>query len=239
MDPTAPHEAPAHTLTLRTAAMLLASGIDPKKSNLFIQSHVSAHTELMWILSCMTPLSWINTMPQYKQKKKDGALPNLGLYAYPVLMASDIILYNASLVPVGEDQAIHLELARDLAERLNTTCGVGTCIVPAAYKAPYFIANRVMDLQNAKAKMSKSGPRHKAPIYLDDSEEIIKDKILKAKTDSISKIYYNEKERPEVANLIEIFTGLKGININDTEKQASELNMYQFKLKVIEELLAV
>lgn len=108
-------------LTLKTAATLLACGIDPKKSTLFVQSHVAAHTELMWFLSCLTPLSWLNKMIQFKEKKagKSDLKTGLSLYSYPVLMAADIMCYRANLVPVGEDQTQHLELAKDIAERFN------------------------------------------------------------------------------------------------------------------------
>ena len=108
-------------LTLRTAATLIASGIDPKKSALFCQSHVEAHSELAWMLGCMTPLSWLNKMVQFKQKRQENDFTSTGLFSYPILMAADILLYEATHVPVGDDQTQHLELARDIANRLNSS----------------------------------------------------------------------------------------------------------------------
>ena len=179
-------------LTLKTAATLLACGIDPKKSTLFVQSHVTAHTELMWFLSCLTPMSWLNKMIQYKEKKagKSDQKTGLSLFSYPVLMAADIMCYKANLVPVGDDQTQHLELAKDISERFNRLFGAEFFPVPdkLTFEASPWVYNRVMSLQDATKKMSKSDPSKKACINLIDDPEMIRIKIQKAKTDSLGKV---------------------------------------------------
>jgi tryptophanyl-tRNA synthetase len=202
---------------LETAIVYLASGIDPKKSIIFAQSAVKEHSELAWILGCLTPLGWLNRMTQFKEKSiqvmkglsmtwetvqeiPDG---NLGLYAYPVLMASDILLYKSNIVPVGEDQKQHLELARDIAGAFNRQFQTEFFKLPE----PLILGNcaRVMSLQDGTKKMSKSDESDLSRINLsDDKDEIIK-KIKKAKTDSIIGITY-DKSRPEIYNLLNIFS---------------------------------
>ena len=173
-------------LTLKTAATLLACGINPQQSTLFVQSHVPAHLELQWFLSSLTPLSWLNKMIQFKEKKSaNDRYSSLSLYSYPVLMAADILLYKATHVPVGEDQTQHLELSRDIAERFNRLFGE---IFPEPqqliFEESLHQCNKVMSLQNANKKMSKSDKSQKSIINLVDDSEMIRLKIRKAKTDS-------------------------------------------------------
>ena len=192
---------------LIAVATYLSCGLDPQKSKIFVQSEVSEHAELAWVLGTLTPMGWLNRMTQFKDKigvenEQENKNANLGLYSYPVLMASDILLYNADLVPVGEDQKQHLELTRDLAGAFNRR-----------YKTPYFklpeplIINevkRIMSLQDGTKKMSKSDVSEISRINLNDSADEILKKIKKSKTDSATTIAYDES-RPEIYNLLNIF----------------------------------
>ncbi len=186
---------------LETVIVYLASGIDPKKSVIFAQSAVKEHTELAWILSTLTPLGWLNRMTQFKEKSTDNE--NLGLYAYPVLMAADILLYKSAIVPVGEDQKQHLELARDIAGAFNRQFKTEFFKLPE----PMILGNctRVMSLQDGLKKMSKSDESDLSRINLSDSQDEIVKKIKKAKTDSTIGITY-DKTRPEIYNLLNIFS---------------------------------
>ncbi|MES2677269.1 MAG: tryptophan--tRNA ligase [Pseudomonadota bacterium] len=186
---------------LETAIVYLSAGIDPKKSVIFAQSSVKEHAELAWILGTLTPLGWLNRMTQFKEKSIDNE--NLGLYSYPVLMAADILLYKSNIVPVGEDQKQHLELARDIAGAFNR-----------AFKTEFFklpeplilgTCARVMSLQDGLKKMSKSDESDLSRINLSDSKDEIIKKIKKAKTDSTVGITY-DKARPEIYNLLNIFS---------------------------------
>lgn len=190
---------------LETAIVYLASGIDPKKSVIFAQSAVGEHSELAWVLGCITPLGWLNRMTQFKEKSADNE--NLGLYAYPVLMAGDILLYKTDIVPVGEDQKQHLELARDIAGAFNRQFKCEYFKLPE----PMILGNctRVMSLQDGTKKMSKSDESDLSRINLSDSVDEIVKKIKKAKTDSIIGITY-DKDRPEIYNLLNIFASATG-----------------------------
>ena len=173
-------------LTLKTVATLLACGLNPNKSTIFVQSHVAAHTEMQWFLSSLTPLSWLNKMIQFKEKKAaNDKFTSLSLYSYPILMASDILFYQATHVPVGEDQTQHLELTRDIGDRFNRIFGD---MFPLPQKMDYaeslYTCDRVMSLQNAQKKMSKSDKSLKSCIFLIDDPDMIRLKIRKAKTDS-------------------------------------------------------
>jgi tryptophanyl-tRNA synthetase len=154
--------------------MLIACGVNPKKSNLFVQSHVPAHSELSWLLMCMTPLSWLNRMVQYKQKKGSSDHTSAALYSYPCLMAADIIAYRATKVPVGDDQRQHIELANDLTKRLNNL-GDLDLPVPSVIKSGH---QRVMSLRNPSNKMSKSDRSSLSKILMTDTREEIRDKIV-------------------------------------------------------------
>ena len=186
---------------LETAIVYLASGIDPKKSTIFAQSAVKEHSELAWILGTLTPLGWLNRMTQFKEKSADNE--NLGLYAYPVLMAADILLYKSNIVPVGEDQKQHLELARDIAGAFNRQFKTEFFKLPE----PMILGTctRVMSLTDGTKKMSKSDESDLSRINLSDSKDEIVKKIKKAKTDTTVGITY-EKSRPEIYNLLNIFS---------------------------------
>ena len=208
--------------TREVTAAYLASGIDPEKNIIFAQSNVSGHSELSWILACHTPIGWLNRMTQFKDKAgKNKEKAPLGLYSYPVLMASDILLYKSTHVPVGEDQKQHLELCRDIAQAFNRF-----------YKIEYFPvpepiiegdATRVMSLKDGSNKMSKSDPSDQSRINLTDDSLTIRKKIQRARTDSdpFPKNYDQLSGRPEINNLINIFAALSGDNhdkIIDTYK---------------------
>lgn len=193
------------------AAIYLAAGIDPKKSSIFVQSEVPAHSELMWILSCYTPLGWLNRMTQFKEKSgknKDQSV--LGLYSYPVLMAADILLYQTTHVPVGEDQKQHIEMTRDLAITFNQQHGQDIFTTPEPLIGT--TGCRIMSLRDGTSKMSKSDPSENSRISLFDDPDTLTKKIKKAKTDADP--FPSSKEecdgRPEVQNLIQIYSALNG-----------------------------
>ncbi|MBM3579837.1 MAG: tryptophan--tRNA ligase [Alphaproteobacteria bacterium] len=190
---------------LDAASVYLACGLDPKKLTLFVQSEVPEHAELTWLLGTLTPMGWLGRMTQFKEKS--AANENLGLYAYPVLMAADILLYHADLVPVGEDQKQHLELTRDIAGAFNRRFGVEYFKLPE----PMIIKGvaRIMSLQDGSKKMSKSDESDLSRINLDDSADDIVKKIKKAKTDSLPTITYDES-RLEIYNLLNIFAAVSG-----------------------------
>lgn len=201
--------------TRSAAAAYIAAGIDPSKSAIFVQSHVRSHAELHWLLSCRTPLGWLNRMTQFKEKagkKKDQA--NLGLYAYPVLMAADILIYQATHVPVGEDQKQHLELTREIANSFNHDYGIDHFTLPE----PQIMgsATRVMSLRDGSKKMSKSDPSDASRLNLTDDADMIAKKIKKAKTDPLPLPETEDglQDRPEAANLVNIYAAL-----SDTTRQ--------------------
>ena len=192
----------------------LACGIDPKKSNVFVQSHVPAHAELAWILSCHSYMGELGRMTQYKDKaQKHGENICVGLFSYPCLMAADILLYGTDLVPVGEDQRQHLELTRDIAQRFNNRYGE-TFKVPEAYIPP--VGARVMSLIDPTRKMSKSDPNPKSYIALLDPPDLVRSKILKAVTDSSSEVRVSEAA-PAISNLIAIRSALSGESVDAIE----------------------
>ncbi len=188
---------------LFAAAVYLSAGLDSEKSLLFQQSKVSEHTELAWVLSCIASVGEMSRMTQFKDKSTGkGESVSVGLFTYPVLMAADILLYDTELVPVGEDQKQHLELARDLAERFNTRFGK-TFVVPEP--AIPTVGARIMGLDDASKKMSKSSPSPKSYISLMDTDEMVVKKIRSAVTDSIGTITFEPETRKEIANLLTIF----------------------------------
>ena len=198
--------------TMQLLAQYLACGLDPEKNTIFIQSHVSAHAELMWILNTMTYMGELSRMTQFKDKsQKSEANLNAGLFTYPVLMAADILLYQTDLVPVGEDQKQHLELARDLATRFNNRYS-------PAFKIPEpYIpkeVGRVISLQEPKKKMSKSDENENAFILLADDADTIRRKIKRSVTDSLGVISYND-EQPGIKNLLEIYSKLGNKSIEE------------------------
>ena len=189
------------------AALLLAAGIDPAKSALFVQSHIGAHAELAWILNCLTPMGWLQRMTQFKEKAgNDRASVSTGLFTYPALMAADILLYDVELVPIGDDQRQHLELTRDLAQRINSIYGP-TLVVPEASIPP--VAARVMGLDDPAKKMSKSDEAAGHAILLLDTPEDITRKIKRATTDSQRDIVF-DPQRAGLFNLLSIYRGFTG-----------------------------
>ena len=222
---------------LSFVAQYIACGINPDKSKIVMQSHVSSHTELMWVLNCSTYMGELNRMTQFKDKSKNTKNINAGLYTYPILMASDILLYQADLVPVGADQKQHLELARDLAIRFNNKYSE-TFKVPE----PYISNNgsRIMSLQNPESKMSKSDQNLNNIISLLDDPKTIKKKINKSVTDSGSEIIYDDS-KPGLCNLISIFSLITNSSISSIEKRFDGKMYSDFKTdlgEVIVELLA-
>lgn len=211
-----------HTITVRqdpqefyrncydTAALYLAAGINPDNNTIFLQSHVAAHSQLAWVLNCYTHIGEMNRMTQFKDKaQKHTANINVGLFAYPILMAADILLYQTNLVPVGLDQKQHLEIARDLAIRFNNIYGQ-IFAVPEVYHAE--LGAKLMSLQEPTKKMSKSDQDPNATIFLLDSADTIRHKLKRAVTDSGNEIYFDVEHKPGVSNLLTILA----IVTNDT-----------------------
>ena len=214
-----------------TVATFIASGIDPKKSIIFNQSKVSAHSEAAWILSCTARLGWLNRMTQFKEKAgKDKEKASIGLYSYPVLMAADILLYDSTHVPVGNDQKQHLELCRDIAQKFNNDFNVDDFFkIPEPLIKKEF--SRIMSLKDGLKKMSKSEISDFSRINLTDDKDTIANKIKKAKTDALplpSTIEELEK-RPEAKNLIGIFSSLSGLSLENSINEFSGKNFSQFK----------
>lgn len=214
--------------TYRMFATYLAAGLDPEHSTLFVQSHVPAHAELGWALGCHTYIGELNRMTQYKEKSaQQGANIGFGILAYPTLMASDILLYQANLVPVGDDQKQHIELTRDLALRFNNAYGRALFTVPEP-KIPE-VGARIMSLQEPTKKMSKSDPNPKSTIFVTDTDKEVERKIKGAVTDSGSDIRYDES-KPGVVNLINIQAAL--LNKAPLEVAESYVNKQYGHLKV-------
>jgi len=184
---------------------------------LYLQSHVSAHAELAWILNCYTYMGELNRMTQFKDKSlKNGDNINAGLLTYPVLMAADILLYQTDLVPIGQDQKQHLEITRDIAERFNSIYG-DTFTIPEAYIPK--IGAKIMSLQEPDKKMSKSDENENSYVFILDSEDAILRKFKRAVTDSEREIRYDEVNKPGVSNLISIYSAITNKSFNDIEKE--------------------
>ena len=223
--------------TLSTAALYLACGIDPEKSTIFVQSHIPAHSQLCWLLNCITPLNWLERMIQFKEKAlKQGDNVSIGLLDYPVLMAADILLYDADLVPVGEDQKQHLELARDIAQqRINSKLsrnGKDLLKVPKALIMKE--GAKIMSLTDGNNKMSKSDPNASSRVSLLDSSELITKKIKRAKTDSFMGLEFSNKERPESNNLLSLYSLLSGKSQDLVLNECSDMGWGKFKLLLAE-----
>jgi tryptophanyl-tRNA synthetase len=201
---------------LDVLSILLAAGLDPEKNILYFQSHVSAHAELAWVLSCYTYLGELNRMTQFKEKSgKNEDNLNAGLYTYPVLMAADILLYGTDMVPVGADQKQHLELARDIATRFNNLYG-DVFTVPEPFIGK--VGGRVMSLTNPETKMSKSDENPNSYISLLDEPNVILKKFKRAVTDSENTIKYCE-EQPGVSNLLSIYSAVNGVSVDQAQKE--------------------
>ena len=221
-----------------TAATFIASGIDPTQSIIFNQSLVSAHSEAAWILSCVSRIGWLNRMTQFKEKAgKDKEKASIGLYSYPVLMAADILLYDATHVPVGDDQKQHLELCRDIAQKFNNDFNVADFLkVPEPLIQKQF--SRIMSLKNGTKKMSKSDPSDLSRINLTDNKEQILNKVKKARTDSLPlpEKVKDLSERPEAENLLGIYSSLKNQSLENSVIEFSGKNFSELKEKLSEVL---
>jgi tryptophanyl-tRNA synthetase len=224
-----------HVSTLETAASLLSVGIDPEASVLFLQSHVPEHAELSWVLTCIARMGELRRMIQFKERSKgEGESVGVGLFAYPVLQAADVLLYRADRVPVGEDQRQHIELMRDLAERFNAQFG-DTLVVPEAYiQGP---GARVMALDDPTQKMSKSAGRPAASILLTDDPGQITKKLKSAKTDSGTQVRAGE-DKPELTNLLSIFSLVTGEPIESLEGRFEGRGYGDFKAELAEAVAA-
>ncbi|BEV35651.1 tryptophan--tRNA ligase [Synechococcus sp. M16CYN] len=239
---TVPHD-PAKLAadTRSTAALYLACGMDPKRCSIFVQSQIAAHSELCWLLNCVTPLTWLERMTQFKEKSvKQGDNVSVGLLNYPVLMAADILLYDADLVPVGEDQKQHLELARDIAQqRVNARFGSEKQPILNVPK-PLILKEgaRIMSLTDGRNKMSKSDPNESSRIALLDPPELITKKIKRAKTDSEHGLEFGNPERPETNNLLGLYSILSGQDRQSVASECAEMGWGQFKPLLAEATVA-
>ena len=218
-----------HERILDLAAIYLACGVDPKKTNFFIQSDVLEHTELGFLIAFQCRVGELSRMTQYKSKKqKQGSNGiDLGLLIYPTLMAADILLYDAEIVPVGNDQIQHIEITRDIGDRFNKKYK-NTFKLPEYYVPE--VGARIMNLQNPLEKMSKSSSiDDKGTIFILDDIEITKNKIMKSKTDSENKIYYDEELKPGISNLISIYSAITNKSIKEIEEIYKNKNYKEFK----------
>ncbi|MFP5385114.1 MAG: tryptophan--tRNA ligase [Bacteriovoracia bacterium] len=198
-------------------AQYLALGLDPQKNTIFTQSHVHEHAELMWILTCLTPMGYLNRMTQFKEKaEKHVKNVNAGLYTYPVLMAADILIYQADLVPVGEDQRQHLELTRDIVGFFENRYGEGVFKLPEAYVGK--VGARIMSLQEPDKKMSKSDENDKNFVSIIEDSKKIEKKIKSATTDSGTEIKFDPDNKAGLSNLMTIYSVLSGKSISQIEK---------------------
>lgn len=216
--------------TREVAAAYVAAGVDPDHCTIFNQSTVPGHSQLAWVLGCMTPLGWLNRMTQFKEKAgKQRDMAGLGLYSYPVLMAADILLYKATHVPVGEDQKQHLELARDIAGAFNRAYGVE--YFPLPEPQIFGTATRVMSLRDGTKKMSKSDPSDYSRINMTDDADTVALKIRRAKTDPLPLPDSVEglNERPEAENLIDIYAALAGVGREAALAEFAGAQFSQFK----------
>jgi tryptophanyl-tRNA synthetase len=215
--------------TLDLAAMLIATGIDPDRSTLFVQSHVTAHAEAAWLLSAVASFGQLNRMTQFKEKGPQQTVATAALFNYPVLMAGDILLYRTTHVPIGDDQRQHLELSRDIAERFNARFGE-TFVVPEGIYPE--AGARIMDLQDPLGKMGKTGSSESGTIRMLDEPDAIRKKFRSAVTDSGREVVHDRAEKPGIANLIEIMTVATGESIPDVEARFSGSGYGDFKSAV-------
>ena len=223
--------------TLDIAAGYIACGIDPEKCVFFVQSHVPEHTQLTWALNCITGMGEASRMTQFKDKAQTHSENiNLGLFTYPVLMAADILIYQADLVPVGDDQKQHLELTRNLAERFNFHYSP-TFTVPEPFIPP--TGARIMSLQDPTKKMSKSDENERSTLFLSDSDDAIRSKIKRAVTDSGSDIRFDEQNRPGVSNLMTLYHSATGKTFAEIEQEFIGLGYGEFKEAVGEAMVVM
>src|SRR5579884_1191737 len=221
--------------TLELARLFIACGLDPTISTIFVQSHVPAHSQLSWLLECMTYVGELRRMTQFKDKSRKQEVVTTGLMTYPVLMAADILLYDATHVPVGDDQKQHLELCRNVALRFNNRFGE-TFVIPEPYIPPRQSGGRIMSLADPTKKMAKSDENPDSYILLTDTPDAIRAKIKKATTDAGREVKYDEKNKPGVSNLMVILSLCTGQSLDEI---ASRYDGYaQFKKDVAEAVIA-
>jgi tryptophanyl-tRNA synthetase len=219
------------TRSLDLAAMLFATGLDPERSTVFVQSHVKAHAEAAWLLSAVTSYGQLGRMTQFKEKGERREFVSAALFNYPVLMAGDILLYEADAVPIGDDQRQHLELARDIAERFNARFGQTFKVPEGIYPE---IGARVMDLQEPTDKMGKTDSSEQGTVFLLDDPDAVRRKFKTAVTDSGADVRHDLDEKPGVSNLIEIMAVAKGSTIPEVEAQFDGQGYGAFKEAVAE-----
>jgi tryptophanyl-tRNA synthetase len=215
--------------TLDIAAWLFATGIDPDRSVVFAQSHVTAHAEAAWLLSSVAGYGQLSRMTQFKEKSAEESFVSAALFTYPVLMAGDILLYQTDLVPIGDDQRQHLELSRDIAQRFNSRYGETFVVPEGVYPET---GGRVMNLQEPNVKMSKSRGAESGTVLLLDPPETVRKKVKSAVTDSGSDVRYDPDEKPGISNLIELMTVVTGDSIKDVEARYDGSGYGQFKSDV-------
>jgi tryptophanyl-tRNA synthetase len=223
--------------TVDCVAQYVACGLDPRRCKIFVQSQVAGHAELMWILGCLTPIGQLERMTQFKDKsKKIGDNVCAGLLFYPVLMAADILLYNADLVPIGDDQKQHLEISRDIAQKFNAAFSE-TFVIPEPYIGE--TGARVMSLQNPASKMSKSDTNRNSIVYLTDDDDLIGKKIMGAVTDSGVEISFDPVGKPGISNLLNIYAASTNKSISESCAEFSNLTSYApFKRAVVDAVIA-
>ncbi|MZQ84550.1 tryptophan--tRNA ligase [Paenibacillus sp. 5J-6] len=218
------------------AALYIAAGLDPNKASIFLQSHVHAHAELGWIMTTLTHMGELERMTQFKDKSEGKESVGAGLFTYPSLMAADILLYNADLIPVGDDQKQHLELTRDLANRFNNRFG-DMFVMPQPYMPE--IGARIMSLDDASKKMSKSSPNAGSYIAMLDEPSVIRKKLSRAVTDSGREVKYDPQNKPEVSNLISIYSHFAEMSVVEIEAKYDGQGYGPFKKDLAEQIVAV
>ena len=216
--------------TIELASWLLAAGLDPDVSTLFVQSHVREHTELGWILNCVATMGELGRMVQYKEKSKGSESVSVGLFTYPVLQAADILLYQADVVPIGDDQRQHVELSRDIAQRFNHRYG-DTFTLPRPTFPP--AGARIMDLQAVDSKMSKSASSLQGVIDLADDEDLTARKIMRAVTDSGGEVRAAD-DKPGVTNLLDLLSAVTGAGVGELEQRYEGQGYGTFKREIAE-----
>jgi tryptophanyl-tRNA synthetase len=222
--------------TLDITAMLFATGLDPERSTVFVQSHVTAHAEAAWLLSSVTSYGQLGRMTQFKEKSEDEDFISAALFTYPVLMAGDILLYRTDIVPIGDDQRQHLELTRDVAQRFNSRYGETFVVPEGVYPET---GGRVMNLQEPDVKMSKSRGAESGTVLMLDPPDTIRKKVKSAVTDSGSEVRYDPEQKPGISNLIELMTVVTGSSIPDVEARYEGSGYGRFKEEVAEAIVEV
>ena len=223
------------TSSLNLAMLLVAAGIDPQRSILFVQSHVHEHAELAWILNCVTAMGELRRMTQFKEKSEGQEFASVGLFDYPVLQAADVLLYQAHKVPVGEDQRQHLELMRDLAQRFNTRYG-DTFVVPEAAIPP--AGARIVDLQEPEKKMSTTRGHEQGTLLVLDPPDALRKKVMSAVTDSGNEVRYDPQGKPGVSGLLEILGAVTDRPIPEVAQQYAGSGYGAFKRDVADAVIA-